>query len=120
MQYLKTLIESRPMLDRVPDQSIITNARGTNDRVQATRGKDYIFVYTSEGMSFTVNSAKISGKEWNAFWYNPRNGESKNAGKFSAKTSIDFNAPSSGYGQDWILILDDASKNYVQPNGIRQ
>ncbi len=120
MQYLKTLIESRPMLDRVPDQSIITNARGTNDRVQATRGKDYIFVYTSEGMSFTVNPAKLSGKEWNAFWYNPRNGESKDAGKFSSKTALDFKAPSSGYGQDWVLILDDASKNYVQPsNGIR-
>ena len=45
MRYLRSLVESRPILDRVPDQQIITDELGANDHIQATRGKDYIFVF---------------------------------------------------------------------------
>jgi hypothetical protein len=114
MKHLRYLIESRPMFDRVPDQSLINDARGTNDRIQSSRGKDYLFVYTSEGMKFTLNSQNISGKEITAMWYNPRNGEAQAIGKFPKK-SREFIPPSSGYGQDWVLIVDDSSKNYPAP-----
>jgi hypothetical protein len=112
MKYLKQLIESHPFFDRVPDQSLITNSLGANDRIQATRGYDFILVYSSEGKSFTLNTSKISGKEIIAYWYNPRNGESKEIGKFNKKSQQEFSPPSSGYGQDWILIVDDAAKNF--------
>ena len=115
MQYLRWLIESRPMLDRVPDQSIITNAFGANDRIQATRGKDYIFIYSTEGKPITVNMGKISGNQVTARWYNPKNGDNKLIGKFPNKGQQSFTPASSGYGQDWVLILDDASKNYSLP-----
>jgi hypothetical protein len=114
MQHLRVLIESRPMLDRIPDQSIITDAGGTNDHIQATRGKDYIFIYSAQGKNFIVNGNKISGKELSATWYDPRTGETKEAGRFSL-AAREFTPPSSGYGQDWVLIIDDASKNYKLP-----
>jgi hypothetical protein len=114
MQHLRTLIESRPMLDRVPDQSIIKDALGSNDHVQATRGKDYMFIYSAQGKSFVVNGNKISGTSLTATWYDPRNGETKVVGRFPHKTT-EFTPPSSGYGQDWVLIIDDASKNYSLP-----
>jgi hypothetical protein len=48
MQYLRALIESRPFLERIPDQSLIAeNYEGAN-HLRATRGNDYAFVY-SEG-----------------------------------------------------------------------
>ena len=115
MNYLRRLIESRPMLDRVPDQSLITAPLGDNDRIQATRGKDYVFVYTTQGKGVTINMGKISGNEVMAFWYNPKNGENKEIGKFANKGQQTFAPPASGYGQDWVLILDDASKNYNPP-----
>ena len=115
MKYLRRLVESRPMLDRVPDQSIITDALGANDRIQATRGKDYIFIYSTQGKPMTVNMQKISGTEVTAFWYNPKNGETKDAGRFANKGQQAFTAPATGYGQDWVLVLDDASKNYSLP-----
>ena len=118
MKYLRALIESRPFFDRVPDQTLITNALGANDHVQATRGNDYIFVYTSQGKSFTVNTSKIKGKEVIAYWYNPRNGEAKEIGKFEKKPQQEFAPPTSGYGQDWVLVIDDASKNYSKPGKI--
>lgn len=114
MKFLRNLMESRPMFDRVPDQSLINDARGNSDRIQATRGKDYIFVYSSGGMKFTLNPEKISGKEIIARWYNPRNGQIEEAGRYPRKVK-EFTPPSSGYGQDWVLIVDDGSKNYPVP-----
>jgi Protein of unknown function (DUF4038)/Putative collagen-binding domain of a collagenase len=115
MKFLRHLVESKPMLDRVPDQSLIVDALGVNDRVQATRGKDYLFVYTAQGKTFTMNMGKISGSEVVAWWYNPRNGEAKDAGKFKNTGLQKFTPASSGYGQDWVLIVVDASKNYADP-----
>lgn len=111
MQYLRRLIESRPMLDRVPDPALVTDARSVYERVQATRGTDYAFVYSSKGKSFTVNLGRISGEKVAAAWYNPRNGETTAAGVFDNKGQQTFQPPSEGYGQDWVLILDDAGKN---------
>ncbi len=115
MQYLRRLIESRPVQDRVPDQTLITDARGTNDRTQVTRGRDYFFVYSAQGKPFTVNMGKITGAEVVAYWYDPRNGQTKEAGRFANTGKKLFTPPSSGYGQDWVLIADDASKGYEQP-----
>jgi hypothetical protein len=115
LRYLRQLIESRPMLERIPDQSLIADALGVNDHIQATRGDDYAFIYTAQGKKFTVNTNKISGSELIAYWYNPKNGEIKEAGRFSKKTHQEFIAPSAGYGHDWVLILDDASKNFRTP-----
>jgi hypothetical protein len=103
------------MLDRVPDQSLITNALGANDRIQATRGNDYLFVYSAQGKPFTLNLGKISGTEVAASWYDPRTGETKDAGRFANRGKKLFTPPGSGYGQDWVLIADDASKKYSKP-----
>ena len=103
------------MFDRVPDKSLITDGLGANDRIQATRGNDYIFVYSAQGKKFTVNTNKISGNELVANWYNPRNGEVKNIGKVPKKARHEFTPPTSGYGHDWVLVIDDAGKNYTLP-----
>lgn len=115
MKYLRYLIESRPMFDRVPDQGLITDALGANDRIQATRGKDYIFVYSAQGKKFTVNTSRLSGTEIDGHWYNPRNGELKKIGKFYKEVLLEFTPPTTGYGQDWVLVLDDVAKNYSLP-----
>ncbi|HYG18950.1 MAG TPA: glycoside hydrolase family 140 protein [Ohtaekwangia sp.] len=115
LQHLRRLIESRPMFDRIPDQSLIMDARNANDRIQATRGVDYIFVYSAQGKKITVNTGKIAGKEIMAYWYNPRNGTSAPIGKYSKKAQQEFSPPTTGYGQDWVLIVDDASRNYKAP-----
>jgi hypothetical protein len=115
LKYLRQLIESRPMFDRVPDQSIITDALNANDRIQATRGKDYILVYSAQGKKFKINTGKITGKDLVAHWYNPKNGEVKEAGKSAKQSQVEYTPPSSGYGHDWVLILDDASRNYPIP-----
>jgi hypothetical protein len=115
MKFLRRLIESRPMLDRVPDQSLIVNALTANDRIQSTRGKDYLFIYSTQGKPINVNMGKISGNEVTSFWYNPKNGETKDAGRVANQGQKIFTPPTTGYGNDWVLVVDDASKNYSLP-----
>ncbi len=116
VKFIKRLIESRPILDRIPDQSLVVeNNLSAYERIQATRGNDYAFIYTALGKSFTVNLEKISGSQLTAIWFNPKNGEVKDAGKLENNGTKQFTPPTSGYGQDWVLVLDDASKNYLKP-----
>jgi hypothetical protein len=115
MLFVRKLMESRPMLDRVPDQTLVTDPLSNFDRIQATRGNDYAFIYTTKGKTIEVNMGKISGVQVIASWYNPRNGETKEIGKFENKGKQKFKPTTEGYGQDWVLILDDASKNYAKP-----
>ena len=63
MQYLRALIESRPMLKRIPDQWLLVNdPMGTTDRIQACRASDgsYAFIYTATGTKWRYGS-------WTAF-----------------------------------------------------
>ncbi|MES2425695.1 MAG: glycoside hydrolase family 140 protein [Bacteroidota bacterium] len=113
MQFVRRLMESHPLLDRVPDQSIIIeNDLPPMSRIQATRGKDYAFIYSSEGKPFTVVMGKISGEKVKATWFDPRSGKSTPAGEADNKGTKKYFPPSSGYGNDWVLVIDDASKTY--------
>ncbi|MER2599808.1 MAG: DUF4038 domain-containing protein, partial [Caldilineales bacterium] len=115
MQYLKALMISRPQLVRIPDQGIITNALSGDNRIQATRGTDYLFVYSATGQPFSVNMGRISGSTVTGYWYNPRDGGVQNLGTYSNSGTRLFTPPSSGLGNDWVLILDDSSKGYLPP-----
>jgi len=85
------------------------------ERIQATRGSDYLFVYSTVGKPFHVIMGKIQGSELQAYWYNPRTGKSTDIGVVNNKDVREFAPPSSGYGQDWVLVLDDAAKKYPKP-----
>ena len=58
---------------------------------------------------------KLSGKTIRAWWYDPRQGTSAAIGEFEKTGFHDFTPPSSGPGNDWVLVLDDASKNFPAP-----
>jgi hypothetical protein len=115
VQYVRNLIESRPFFERVPDQKLIaSNYEGAN-HLQATRGTDYAFIYSPNGLRINVNMGRISGDKVKAYWYDPRNGEATYIGEFSNEGTETFVPPSSGRNNDWVLVLDDASKNFDAP-----
>jgi hypothetical protein len=116
MQVLRRLTLSRPLLGRAPDQSLIVGSSlGGGDHIQATRGGDssYAFVYTASGKAVTVNLSKLTGTKIEARWYNPRKGKSAYLGTLAKSGNRTFTAPTSG--DDWVLVLDDASKKYGKP-----
>jgi hypothetical protein len=124
MQYGRWLLESRPLLTRVPDDSLIVPHRiatavpGAGQlRLAATRDEagSYAMVYSPSGRPFTVRMDRIHGPETIAWWYNPRNGEATRIGQFRDESEREFRPPDAGEYLDWVLVLDDAAKNFPPP-----
>jgi hypothetical protein len=119
MQYLRYLIESRPMLIRVPDQTLIAGEASAlaTERVEAMRGSDgsYAFIFTATGKPFTVDLTKLSGQKLRGWWYDPRTGKAEALGEWPREGSREFTPPSGGEGKDWVLVLDDSSRGFAPP-----
>lgn len=112
----RRLFESRPFLSRVPDQTLIVPSYfPETDYVVATRGDGYAFVYFPTGWSAEIQLDKIGAKTINAFWFDPRNGESKFIETLPGTGTRKYTPPTVGRGNDWILVLDDSSKNFKAP-----
>lgn len=127
MQFARKLLESRPFLTRVPDDSIIASNRVPTSipgagryRFVATRDErgSYAMVYAPIGRSFSVHLKKISGTEVKTWWFNPRDGTSRLIGTFKASGQREFRPPDYGEMLDWVLVLDDASKGFPAPGSV--
>ncbi len=117
MMHVRHLMESRPFLSRIPDQSLIVSGQQEKGRhIQATRGQDYLFVYTPYGDTFSVMLGTISGSHLQVWWFDPRTGKAKTVGEIENKGVHTFDPPGeSRRGNDWVLVLDDASKRFSAP-----
>ncbi|MFN8240751.1 MAG: glycoside hydrolase family 140 protein [Bacteroidales bacterium] len=118
--HARRLMESRPFLSRVPDQSLISEEYfPETDYVVATRGDGYAFIYFPTGWGAEIKLDKLGAKTLAASWFDPRTGEVKEAGSFQGKGNKRFTPPSGGRGNDWILVLDDVSKGFGKPGTIK-
>jgi len=72
-------------------------------------------VYAPVGRKFSVHMDKIQGPKVIAWWFNPRNGEARRIGEFENRGEREFTPPDLGEMTDWVLVLDDAAKNYAAP-----
>ena len=115
MKYLRKLMESRPVLERVPDHELLAENYPKANHQQATRGNDYAFIYSPCGLKIKIKMGRIKGDKVRASWYNPRTGESSYINDFENTGIVEFLPPSSGRNNDWVLVLDDASGNYKLP-----
>ena len=126
MQHARALIESRPFLTRIPDDSIIvtdsvpTSVPGAGRyHFAATRDESgsYAMIYAPVGRKFSVQMDKITGAKVKGWWFNPRDGGAKEIGQFENKGVREFTPPDYGEMIDSVLVLDDAAKSYPPPGG---
>ncbi len=124
MRFGRRLIESRPFLSRIPDDSVVvpdkvpTAVPGTGTRhFAATRDSDgsFAMVYVPVGRSFKVRLDKVGGKKVKAWWFDPRKGTANAIGVFPGSGEHEFTPPEKGELLDWVLVLDDAAKKYPPP-----
>jgi len=124
MQFGRWLLESRPFLTRIPDDSIIVRDRVPTSvpgagryRFVATRDEagSYAMVYAPVSRKFKVRMNVISGAQVRAWWFNPRNGQATPIGTFPNQGEREFTPPEPGEMLDWVLVLDDAAKRYPAP-----
>ena len=123
MGFMRKLFESRPFLEMVPDQEILAKVFGEDkNMIRTARGKNgslqlfiplteipYISIWENFQAMKLQDSGTIRGEGTSllieAF---------KNTKKVKA-----FVPPSSGQMTDWVLVLDDKSKNYPDPATVK-
>jgi hypothetical protein len=77
MIHLHRLIESRPMLERIPDQSLIgTVQAGGGEHQRACRDTHgrWAMLYLPMSQTLRVNCAALTGATFRDWWFNPRTG----------------------------------------------
>jgi hypothetical protein len=116
LKHLKKLMLSRPYFNRVPDNTLILSDHGKDytDLLWATRdeAKTYAFIYLPQSKPVTVDVTKLSGSQKKAYWFDVRTGTSLPI-KMPNQKKATFNPPPGN--PDWVLIIEDASKNYSIP-----
>jgi hypothetical protein len=116
--YLRKLIESRPQLERIPDQSLILNGQGEKGEYScAFRDQigSYEMIYIPFGKTIKVNTSHIKSKKINLTWFNPRTCKSTATKSIANSLEIDFTPPTLGLHNDWVLIIDNPKFNYKNP-----
>jgi len=111
--FARKLIESRSPLRRVPDQGVFAQDPGQGAlKPRACRGSDgsYVLIYLPEGGSTEIRMDVVRAATARASWLDPRTGRATDAGEHPARGTMSFAAPSSGRGNDWVLVLDAAPR----------
>jgi hypothetical protein len=129
MQHVQELMLSRPFLSRIPDQSLLAETYEGADHIRATRGDGYAFIYIPTGKKFRARLDSIHASESiHAWWFNPRDGLCYNGVAETTRESPfdtirspfgnerEFDPPGEPQrGNDWVLVLDDATRDYPVP-----
>jgi hypothetical protein len=72
-------------------------------------------IYAPIGRVFAVRMDFTKGTKVKAWWFNPRDGHAAVIGTFDNKGEREFMPPDRGEMIDWVLVLDDAAKNFPAP-----
>jgi hypothetical protein len=125
MQHGRRLLESRPFLTRVPDDTIIVPGRvptaipgAGRYRFVGTRDEKggCAMVYAPVGRPFAVRMSAVAGARVAAWWFDPRDGKATAIGELANDgEERTFTPPSPGEALDWVLVLDDAAQGYGPP-----
>jgi hypothetical protein len=116
--YLKKLMESRPVLTRIPDPTMIVSGQDEKGgRIEAfhDEANSYAMVYLPVGKKITINTGFMKCNNINAWWFNPKDGSVIKTGLLKRTNNMEFTAPVPGLQNDWVLVIDDASKRYGEP-----
>jgi hypothetical protein len=126
MQHARRLLESRPVLTRVPDDTVVVEDRVPTSvpgagryRFVATRDSEgrFAMVYAPAGRPFRVRMTAVRGPRLKAWWFDPRDGKATAIGEFPAEGERSFAPPAAGEALDWVLVLDDVSRGFPPPGG---
>ncbi|MGB5434308.1 MAG: putative collagen-binding domain-containing protein, partial [Maribacter sp.] len=67
------------------------------------------------GKTTTLNLTHLKADEFNSWWYDPRTGNAYKGANLTKSSSLIIEPPTTGKGQDWVLVIDDRNQNYGKP-----
>jgi hypothetical protein len=116
MLNMRRLMQSRPFMDRIPFQKLITNENvAENDFIIATKGINYAFVYIPTGLVTKINLDKLGWNQSVVWWFNPRTGEANKLREIVNHGIQEFKPEKVGRGNDMVLVFDNKGLNFSIP-----
>jgi len=121
--YMRRFMEANQFQTLVPDQSLIVDGplRGPA-KIRAARSSDgsRIVVYSPFGEAFTLDQSRLDAVRSKKSWFDPRYGVSYEF-RVSPRDSDNqtyqiFTPPTSGRGQDWVLVFEKIPVPEAKPN----
>lgn len=109
--HARRLMERFDWDSREPAQSMILS-KNTDylHKIVAIRGNGYALVYFPNGEKAKLDVSGVAkGKGVTQKWMNPWNGQIAAINKPAVQGVIEVTPPSSGRGEDWILILEEVA-----------
>jgi len=109
MGFVRRLFESKPFHELTPAQDIIVDGPshgGAKIRAARSTNGSFAFVYSPRGEQFTVDKRLIDARRVKEQWYDPRYGATYNIHISDNAAFQTYAPPTSGRGNDWILILE--------------
>jgi hypothetical protein len=109
MKHVRTIFEARPFAELIPDQSLIIGQNPKDSlhvRAAISASKTFALIYLSVGQTVSVDLSKMKNTLV-ASWYNPREGTIQKIGIFKNTGYQQFDPPTNGTDNDWLLVLDD-------------
>ena len=102
----------------LPIQAIILDgpsAGGAKIRAAVATDHSFSIIYSPRGESFTLDNSHIHAQNTKAIWFDPRYGLSYHLHTGDTQGIQTYTPPTSGKGQDWILILENADLGMPMP-----
>ena len=118
MKHVRTLFEARSFSKLIPNQSMIKNGPttgGAKIRAAVADNGTFAIVYSPRGESFTIDKSVVEARNIKEIWYDPRYGVSYHTHTGDTDGLQTYTPPTSGRGQDWILIIENAGLNMPLP-----
>jgi hypothetical protein len=112
MKHLKNLMLSQSYFERIPDQSLLAESQPNDiSFVAATRDNagTYALFYFPDGKETSINLNNLNGSTFKLTWMDPRTGvefPGNQGAPLPKGTYLPMTPPSSGRGNDWVLIVD--------------
>ena len=110
MGFARRLFESYPFQELVPAQDMIVDGPtggGAKIRAMLSRDKTFAFIYSPRGEPFAIDKRVFTPRRLKESWYDPRYGCTYYFHTTANASFQTYAPPTSGRGNDWILILED-------------
>ena len=118
MGLMRQLFESRPFTRLAPAPAMLRDAPasgGAKVRAACATDGSFAFIYSPRGENFTVDKNFLKVRRMREIWYDPRYGASYVVHTTDTHGYQTYTPPTSGRGQDWVLIIEDAAQNWPLP-----
>ena len=118
MGLMRRLFESRPFTKLQPAQHMILDGPqhgGAKIRAALSEDGSFAFVYSPRGERFTINKELRRAKQMREIWFDPRYGYVYVVHTSETAGIQTYTPPTSGRGNDWVLVIEDVDKEFPLP-----